>query len=73
MHSHTFIPVQPDPLSLPSPVKPVGQVQVKLPSTFIHVALMTQPGIKFSSLHSSTSETVNIISVVCLWVQHYSN
>ena len=45
-----YIPVQPDPLSLPSPVKLVGQVQVKLPSPLTHMAPVTQ-----SERHSLTS------------------
>ena len=51
----TYIPVQPDPLSLPSPVKPVGHVQVKLPSVSKHVAPVTQLCNGLAVLHSSIS------------------
>ena len=55
-NSHIIcIPVQPDPLSLPSPVKLVGQVQVKLPSPLTHMAPVTQ-----SERHSLTSGLDNV-------------
>ena len=40
-----LLPVQPEPLCLPFPVKPVGQVQVKLPLPLTHVAPVTQSDI----------------------------
>ena len=53
----SFIPVHPLPpgLALPSPLKPDGHVQVKLPSVFIQVALSTQSSV--TMVHSSMSNT----------------
>ena len=51
----SVLPVQRDPLSLPSPVKPVGHVQVKLPSVSKHVAPVTQSCNGLAVLHSSIS------------------
>ena len=45
--------MHPVPLPLPSPVKPDGHVQVKLPSLFTQVAPLTQSSVP--SAHSSTS------------------
>ena len=52
------IPVHPLPpgLALPSPEKPDGHVQVKLPSVFTQVASFTQLSVPM--VHSSLSEEV---------------
>ena len=40
-----FVPAHPLPLALPSPLKPDGHVQVKLPTVFTQVALSTQSAV----------------------------
>ena len=52
----SFIPVHPLPpgLALPSPLKPDGHVQVKLPTVFTQVAPSTQSAVPMA--HSSMSE-----------------
>ena len=48
------VPVHPVPLALPSPLKPDGHVQVKLPTVLTQVASSTQSSVPI--VHSMISE-----------------
>ena len=70
----SFIPVHPLPLglALPSPLKPDGHVQVKLPGgVFTQVAPVTQTAV--SMVHSSMSIIENNNHLTILLATSYSN